>query len=291
MAGTSLGAANVTPGDTGESAVEHETTSPDFGLRAFASIRLFVADPAALRARSWFGRLFGVSPVSRESRTLYRDGAAELVVADSVSALGDEWSVVHGIPMSGDASSITPRSRDDVSHLVAGPNGVFAITTVNARGESVWVASSTFVHDGVRMSHLRDAEYNVLRISQQLYEASGVRVEVVPAVVIANPRGLIINRAPRRVFVLTPGEVATWIRSHPSMLAGDELVAIADAARALAAVDTGSSESTEQVLDRFRAVRRHVSAARQARITWVTLALVSAWVLLVVAVLLREGWL
>lgn len=287
----SLGAANVKPGDVETNAVDRVVTVQGFGLRALASIRAFVADPSALTTRSWIGRLFGASPVSRASQMLYRDAAAELTVADSLSSLGREWSVVHGVTLSAEAVADPSRSRDEVSHVVAGPNGVFAITTVNAKGETVWVASSTFVHDGVRMPHLRDAEYNALRLSQQLYEVSGVRVEVVPVVVVANPRGLIINRAPRRVFVLTPTELVGWIRSHSTALAAKEFAAIGDAARALSARNAESFEPAEASLDRFRAVRKTVRAARRARIAWVTLALVSGWVLLVMVALFHEVWL
>lgn len=286
----SPGAENVRSEDVEENAVDRELTAQGSGLRAFASIRMFVADPKALKARSWIGRLFGRSPISRASETLYREAAAELVVADSVTALGGGWSVVHGIAMSGDATAQPSRSRDDVSHLVAGPKGVFAVTTVDARGETVWVASSTFVHDGVRMPHLRDAEYNALRLSQQLYEVSGVRVEVVPVVVVANPRGLIINRAPRRVLVLTPGEVGGWMRSHSSTLAVEEITVIVDAARVLSARSSISAEPAEASLSRFRAIRRRVGSARRARIVWLTLALVSGWVLLVVAALFYKAW-
>ncbi|MBX3093914.1 MAG: NERD domain-containing protein [Cryobacterium sp.] len=287
----SLGAANVKPGDVEAIAAAPELAAQGFGLRALGSIRRFVADPKSLMTRSWLGRLFGASPVARASQVLYRDAAAELAVADSVSSLGREWGVVHAIAVSADAAADSSRSRDDVSHVVAGPNGVFAVTTVNARGETVWVASSTFVHDGVRMPHLRDAEYNALRLSQQLYEVSGVRVEVVPVVVVANPRGLIINRAPRRVFVLAPGEVVGWVRSQPAALVEKEFTAITDAARALRARDAASSEAADASLDRFRAIRKSVGSARRARIAWVTLALVSGWALLVVVVLFHGAWL
>lgn len=287
----SLGAANVNSEDVEANAIDRDLTAPGFGLRALASIRRFVADPQALTTRSWIGRLFGASPVSRASQNLYREATAEFAVADSLSSLGREWSVVHGVTMSGDAATNSSRSRDEVSHVVAGPNGVFAVTTVNARGEMVWVASSTFVHDGVRMPHLRDAEYNALRLSQQLYEVSGVRVEVVPVVVVSNPRGLIINRAPRRVVVLTPSEVVGWFRSHSATLAEKEFTVIADAARALSARHGFSSEDAGASLTRFRAIRKSVGSARRARIAWVTLALVSAWVLLVAVVLFHGAWL
>src|SRR5690606_34508111 len=134
------------------------------GVRAGASIRSFLADVSPTPAQSRIARLFGMSPLTKTSDSLYRAAVAELMVAEIVSSLGNEWHVIHGIEV-GDTDGKNER-RDDVSHLLAGPEGVFAITTVNLSGEPVWVAASVFIQDGVRMPHVRDAEFNALRLSQ-----------------------------------------------------------------------------------------------------------------------------
>src|SRR5690606_8214436 len=147
--------------------------------------------------------------------------------------LGDGWHVVHGVNLCGDVGAGAEAPRDDVSHIVVSDRGVFAVTTVNPGGASVWVSANSFVHDGVRMAHLRDAEFNALRLSQKLYERSGLRVEVVPGVVVANPRRLIIDRRPLRVSVLRPREIRSWVESYPSTFSAEESDALAHAAGAL----------------------------------------------------------
>ena len=250
-----------------------------------------------MRAVSWIGRVIGVSPIIRNSAVLYRHAIAELVVADTLGSLGAGWAIVHEIGLGAGTSSRAAQARDSISHVAVGANGVFAVTTVNVGGEPVWVASSAFVQGGVRMHHLRDAEYNALRLSQRLFELSGVRVEIMPAVVVATPRDLIINRAPRRVSVLTPSELVGWVRSHSSSVATDQLSAVASAAVKLAAVEAEAastrvrgSESIDEGFDRMRRVRKVVHAARRVRIAWVAAGLVGVWVTIVSVALYRSTW-
>lgn len=268
-----------------------EMASSSSGVRTAAHILEFLADPARVRTASWIARFFGTSPIARESAALYRDAIAELAVADSVNSLGSGWRVIHDIDPGGDGSAHSSRVRDVISHLIVGANGVFAVTAVNVQGEPVWVASSGFVQGGVRMPHLRDAEYNALRLSQRLFELSGIRVEVIPAVVVATPRDLIINRPPRRVSVLTPSEVGAWVRSHSNTVGAEEAASIVGAARRLAANGDSAGESISDSFDRMRRVRTAVRSARRIRIAWVTAGLVGLWVVLVFVMMYRHAWL
>ena len=227
------------------------------------------------------GRIFGASPLPRGSGALYRDAVSEFTVAQIVGGLGAEWQVVHGPTLGGDAGNGVDTPRDEVSHIVVGDRGVFAVTTVNPGGGPVWVSANSFVHDGARMAHLRDAEYNALRLSQRLFEHCGLRVEVVPGVVVANPRRLIVDRHPRRVALLRPSQLTSWVSSHPPIFTAEESRAIARAAGALVRAD--DSLPLSEVLARFGEAHTRVVHAGSRRIGWLALVLLALWVALVAA--------
>lgn len=253
-------------------------------VRAGSSIRWFLDRWAPLGSPSWLGRLFGVSPLPRESGRDYREADTEFAVAERVGSLGDEWHVVHGMSLCGDAAAEVGPTRDDVSHVVIGERGVFAITVVNPSGLPVWLSAHSFVHDGVRMAHLRDAEYNALRLSQQLYERCGLRVEVMPGVVVANPRRLIIDRPPLRVAVLRPNDIASWVNAQSTTLSALEVGLVARTAHALAYLIDGSTLT--DVLSLFGAIHERVRHARSRRVGWIALGLLAVWILLVAMM----GW-
>jgi len=76
-------------------------------------------------------RLFGQNPVHPEARSWYRGAIGEIEVAEVLSKLGPEWTVLHAVPV-GSGSS-------DIDHVVIGPAGVFTINTKNHTGK-VFVA-------------------------------------------------------------------------------------------------------------------------------------------------------
>lgn len=248
-------------------------------VRAGSSMRLFLDRWIPLPTQSFLARLFGVSPLPRESGSDYREASAEFSVTTLVSNLGDGWHVVHGVNLCGDATAEVEAPRDDVSHIIVNDRGVFALTTVNPDGASVWVSANSFVHDGVRMAHLRDAEFNALRLSQKLYERSGLRVEVVPGVVVANPRRLIIDRRPLRVSVLRPRELGSWVESYPSTLSIEESDALAHAAGSLGRA--GGPTPLAEVVEQFSEVHARVLRASRRRVGWIAVALLAVWFVLV----------
>lgn len=250
------------------------------GVRAGSSMRRFLDDWAEAPPRHPAARFVGASGLTRSSARLYRAAVAEFTVAQLAHRLADGGHVVHGLGRSG-GEKVDEPPRDDVSHLVIGERGVFALTTVNPGGRSVWVSANSFVQDGVRMAHLRDAEFNALRLSQRLFERSGLRVEVVPAVIVADPRRLIIDRRPSRVALLRPREVERWIQSHPRILSSDETEQIARTAAAIASARSSDASSFDELLARFRDVHQHVERAARRRIGLVAVALLALWVGLV----------
>lgn len=246
-------------------------------VRAGQAVRRFLDQWAPVATPGFLGRLFGFSPLAPHSGPHYREAATEHRVAEIIGELGDGWWVAHGISMCGDEA---PASRDDISHVIIGDRGAFSLTVVNPEGRSAWVSGHAFVHAGVRMAHLRDAEFNALRLSQQLYEQCGVRAEVRPAVVVANPRRLIVDRPPPRVAVLRPRELTTWMRSHPVALSVEERAVLAGAAAALA---DGGESGFARLLARFSELHHRVVQARHRRLWWLAAALTALWVGLVAA--------
>ncbi|HRP99282.1 MAG TPA: hypothetical protein PK781_02330 [Terrimesophilobacter sp.] len=264
---------------------ELDQVPPGAAVRAGSNMRRFLSRWLPMPPPSFLGRLFGVSPLPRESGRDYREANAEYSVATIAASLGDDWHVIHGVNPCGESGVGTTLPRDDVSHVLIGERGVFALTTVNPGGASVWVSANSFVHDGARMSHLRDAEFNALRLSQKLYERSGLRVEVVPGVVVANPRRLIVDRRPQRVSVLRPREIASWVQSHPPIISGEESDALAHAANTLGRV--GENPPLAQVLERFGDVHALVNRAERRRVAWIAVTLLAVWFVLVAV----SGWL
>lgn len=253
-------------------------------VRAGSGIRLFLDRWPPGDSPGWIGRLFGASPLPRASSRDYREAATEFAIAELLRGLGSEWRLAHGLTLRADGAGSAAAPRDDVGHVMVGDRGVFALTVVNPSGLSVWVSGHSFVHDGVRMSHLRDAEFNALRLSQKLYEHCGLRVEVIPGVVVANPRRLIIDRPPLRVAVLRPNEIVPWVNGHSRTLSVHEADVVAEAARML--VQGADGSTLADLLTRFRDIRTRVLNARRRRIGWIALALLAGWMLLVAAL----GW-
>jgi len=242
-------------------------------------MRLFLDEWRLREVRGAVGRFFGASPLTSHSARFYRAAVAEFGVAELVGRLGEGWYVVHGVSLRGGDGSSREGPRDEVSHVVIGERGVFAFTVVNPEGGSVWVSGSAFVLDGERRAHLRDAEFNALRLSQRIFERSGRRAEVVPAVVVANPRRLIVDKRPQRVGLVRPSEIRSWVEANPVSLTPVEAELIARVASAIALAS--DSEPFAEVFEEFGVVHTEVERASRRRVGWLAAGLVVAWFCLV----------
>ena len=247
------------------------------GVRAGSSMSRFLEAWAETPPVPGLARLLGVSGLNRVTARLYRAALAEFSVAEVANRVAGDGHVVHGLNRSG-AEHADDRPRDDVSHVIIGSRGVFALTTVNPCGSAVWVSANAYVQDGVRMAHLRDAEFNALRLAQRIFERSGRRVAVVPGIVVANPRRLIVDRRPTRVALLRPRDIAGWIEEHPRTLSPEEVEQIARTASAVASARSSEPESFDELLSRFREVHHGIDRAARRRISWVAVALLAVWV-------------
>ena len=84
-------------------------------------------------------RLLGITAGDGAYR---KGGKGERLVAKRLAKLGEEWLVLHSIPV-GDKGT-------DIDHLVMGPGGVFSLNTKNHSGQRVWVHTHAFRVNGAR---------------------------------------------------------------------------------------------------------------------------------------------
>jgi hypothetical protein len=150
----------------------------------------------------------------------WRLGArGEELVGRELAKLGDEWRVLHSIPL-GD--------HGDIDHLVIGPGGVFALNakfhkyaTVVVDGEDVFVNGQPYPY----VQAARRQAKNVL--SSGL--ASPVAARAV--VVVVNARTLSVHAQPRDVEVIGKRQLQRWTVSQRHVLDQSQVVELFDVAR------------------------------------------------------------
>jgi hypothetical protein len=111
-----------------------------------------------------------------------RGGKAERVVGRRLASLArDGWDVLHAVTPDGSSSAGRAAARDpQVGHLVVGPPGVFAVTTLHTPGARVRVGSHVvWVGDGLR-EYLRNARTEANSVARRLERALGSPVRVRP---------------------------------------------------------------------------------------------------------------
>ena len=114
-------------------------------------------------------------------------GARGGPVGRLLDKLPDGWAVLHAVPVG--------KGDTDIDHVVIGPGGVFTINTKNHSGQKVWVAGRTFMVNGQKQPHLRNAGHEAQRASRLLSAAAGFRVDVVPVIAVVDPASLTHARA------------------------------------------------------------------------------------------------
>src|SRR5687767_11173747 len=110
--------------------------------------------------RSGVARALGVSPLDEERAAWYRGALGEAAVGRLLDKLPDGWAVLHAVPVG--------KGDSDIDHVVIGPGGVFTINTKNHSGQKVWVAGRTFMVNGQKQLHLRNAVHEAQRASRLL---------------------------------------------------------------------------------------------------------------------------
>ncbi|WP_454169594.1 nuclease-related domain-containing protein [Microbacterium paulum] len=163
---------------------------------------------ADVAPRSAFARFFGRSPLSEDSRPWFQGALGELDVAARLASLGDDWTVVHAVPVGTRGS--------DIDHVVVGPAGVFTINSKNHEGARVWVASRRLLVNGQKTDHLRNSRYEAARTHKLLSDVIGADVPVRGVIAIVGAKDITIREQPDDVAVLSASQLVRCGRSRPS---------------------------------------------------------------------------
>jgi hypothetical protein len=173
--------------------------------------------------RSRLGRLFGISPLSVESRPWYDAAVSEIEVGDALGRLGDDWVVLHALPV---GSGTT-----DIDHVAIGPGGVFIVNTKSHPGQAVWASQRAFLVSGVRHPYIRNMEYEMGRVERLLGSASGIPVEVAGILAVVAAKSITVREKHRDVTVLSTSALVQWLLARPVVLGPSHVTAIGTAAQ------------------------------------------------------------
>jgi Nuclease-related domain len=228
-----------------------------------AVIEELMALQNGVRPRTALQRIFGASPLSRESWPWYRGALGEIAVGRLVEKLGPEWLVLHAVPV-GTGSS-------DIDHVLIGPAGVFTLNTKNHSGQSVWVAGRTMMVAGRKTRHLYNAAHEAARAAKLLTTAVGAAVEVTAVVVVVEPKGLTIRARPEHAAVVTDRQLLGWLRRCRPVLEQEEMDRIAWAATQARTWHRRPTPAGDPhvIQQRFAGLRMLVDQARRRRAAWV----------------------
>jgi hypothetical protein len=228
---------------------------------------------ATERPRSRWALLFGASPVGVEGQVWFDAVAGELLVGGLLSALGDEWFVLHSVPVGAPATAPASIRGGDLDHLVIGPAGCFTITVRNHPGLDIAVSGRTVLVAGAKVSYVRDAEHDLGRAERHLGEALAGGLAVTGILVFAEPKALTSRQIPRDLEVLSSSELVAWLMAQPAIFDADDVrrvVAFAERPAvwgdAALAADDGASARRE-----YEKLRRGVERSRMLRQLWLGL--------------------
>jgi hypothetical protein len=152
-----------------------------------------------------------------------KGGKGERLVGKRLAKLGEEWRVLHSIPI-GDKGT-------DIDHLVIGPGGVYSLNTKNHAGKKVWVHTDAVRVNGYRHNeYLRASRSEADKSSRRLTTACGFPVPVTGVVVMIADR-LDVKEMPLLTPVIARKRIVAWLRSQPLSLHAAEIESIYSAAR------------------------------------------------------------
>lgn len=241
-----------------------------------SSVTTFLDLQSSIPRKSFFARLFGRPSVPRSLRTQYRVARGDVAVIDVLTQLGPDWLV----------RTCEPAGGSGIEHIVVGPAGIFCMVVRHQLGGAIWIDGGVLLADGERQSHLRDAEFSAVRLTQVMSDAVGSRVDVTPCLVLLGTRSVTVAKPPKRVAVMTSRDIRTWLKGMPAVVPKSEL----DVIRASVATHpewhaVGSQQSlSARTLEMFRKVQAEMIQARHLRLTWVTGALVVLWLIAIVGI-------
>ena len=231
-----------------------------------------LAAQSAAPARGWWARLTGRSPLTEGALPWYLGAVGEIRVAQLLTRLGPEWTVLHAVPV-GDGTS-------DIDHVLIGPAGVVTVNTKNHGTKRVWVAGKAFLVAGQKTQYIRNSEHEAKRAAKLLTAAVGRPVTASAMIVVVDPKQLVVREKPASVAVVTSSGMLRALRGQAKR--GPVLPAADLEALRAAAIEPGTwhrspgpAIDTADVQTRFGRLHRAVTGARRLRATWRFLGLLA----------------
>lgn len=233
-----------------------------------------VASQSEVAPRSRVARIFGRSPLTPQTRPLYRAALGEVLVGDMLDRLGPRWDVLHVVPVD--------ESGKDIDHLVIGPPGVFAITTENFPGQEIKINGDLLVVGSQRFDDIAVARELGQNAAEVLSDAAGRAVEVSPLLVVVTPTKLSLQQQPDGANVVASKQLLHYFETLVPVLDGAEVAFISDIADRHSTWLSAPSpvQDTGAIARDFAALRKEVQEATHARVFWgvVAFALVAGCV-------------
>ncbi|GAA5198108.1 hypothetical protein GCM10023346_34480 [Arthrobacter gyeryongensis] len=212
--------------------------------------------------RSRLGRVFGLDPLTADSRPWYTGAVGELAVARVLARLGPEWTVLHAVPVGAGTS--------DIDHVLIGPAGVYTVNTKNHSNQRIWVAGRTLMVAGTKQRYLPNAMHEAARAAKLLSAAAGLAVEVTGVLVFVEPKGITVRERPESIPVLSDGQLLRWLNRRRPVLTPEQLARIVAVAGLPGTWHRDPAAPGDAVaLQRgFAALRTEVVGARRRRAVW-----------------------
>ncbi len=246
---------------------EPEPSTEFARVPAASVITACLSAQASVAPRSALAKLFGRSPLSADSRPWYLGALGERRVAKRLDALGDEWTVLHSVPI-GERGS-------DIDHVALGPPGLFTVNTKFHEDATMWVGNRRLLVNGQPTDHLRNARFEAQRVTRLMTTVTGIPVTVTPILAIVGARDITFKEHPADVIVLREGELARWLKRRQAALAPTDRERLATAvARQETWMPKPAASTTHQVAA-FESLQRDVEQAHRVRRLWSAGALIT----------------
>jgi hypothetical protein len=127
---------------------------------------------------------------------------------ERIAVLNDTWRVV-------DLSDVTPSQR---GFLVIGRGGVFALTLRDHGRSRITFAGDNVQIDGKRPLYVEEARLDAEAASERLSNAAGVRIPVVPLLVLSGSGKVSFHGLPRRCVVTSHQGLPSVLNAHGQRL-------------------------------------------------------------------------
>lgn len=160
--------------------------------------------------------------IHTDERAFRRGAEGEEAVARRLRKLGDEWKVLHSVPV-GDGDC-------DIDHVVIGPGGIFTLNTKHHGGKKVWIHTNAFKVSGQSQPYLSKSRGEAKRATRLLTRACGFEVPVQPMIVVIADE-ITIKGQPEDVIVASPRKAVRRLTEQPARLDPPQVAAIYEMAR------------------------------------------------------------